>query len=96
MTFNPPATLKWILGAYNKLKQIYRDSRRIHKVGPQKDHKVSGYVLHIPYVVWAEIKYVEWAEKPAAHDMVKKFLSGIPNTHCGMGLSIALQDENRF
>ena len=23
--------------------------------------------------------FVEWAEKPAAHDMVKKFVSGIPN-----------------
>ena len=40
--------------------------------------------------------FVEWAEKPAAYDMVKKFVSGIPNTHCGIGLSIALQDENRF
>ena len=41
--------------------------------------------------------YVEWAEKPAAHDMVMIFFfSGIPNTPCGMGLSIALQDENRF
>ena len=45
---------------------------------------------------YRDIYYVEWAEKPAAHDMVKKFLSGIPNMHCEMGLSIALQDENRF
>ena len=45
---------------------------------------------------YRDMYYVEWAEKTAAHDMVKKFLSGIPNRHCGMGLSIALQDENRF
>ena len=36
---------------------------------------------------YRDMYFVEWAEKPAAHDMVKKFVSGIPNTHCGMGLS---------
>ena len=45
---------------------------------------------------YRDMYYVEWAEKPAAHDMVNFFFSGIPNTPCGMGLSIALQDENRF
>ena len=35
---------------------------------------------------YRDMYFVEWAEKPAAHDMVKKFVSGIPNTHCGMGL----------
>ena len=76
MTFNPPAALKWILGAYNKLKKyiVILDDTTKHR----------------------DMYYAEWAEKPEAHDMVKKFISGIPNTHCGMGLSIALQDENRF
>ena len=37
---------------------------------------------------YRDMYFVEWAEKPAAHDMVKKFVSGIPNTHCGMGLSL--------
>ena len=36
---------------------------------------------------YRDMYFVEWAEKPAAHDMVKKFVSGIPNTHCGMGLN---------
>ena len=36
---------------------------------------------------YRDMYYVEWAEKPAAHDMVKKFIIGISNTHCGMGLN---------
>ena len=67
MTFNPHAALRWILGAYNKLKK---------------------YIVILDATTkYRDMYFVEWAEKPAAHDMVKKFVSGIPNTHCGMGHS---------
>ena len=45
---------------------------------------------------YRDMYYVEWAEKPAAHDMVKKFISGMPNTHYGMGLSIALPGREQI
>ena len=48
MTFNPPAALKWILGAYNKLKK---------------------YIVILDATTkYRHMYYVEWAEKPAAHD----------------------------
>ena len=45
-----------------------------------------------------DMYFVEWAVKPVADDMLRNLsvMRGIPNTHCGMGLSITLRDENRF
>ena len=45
---------------------------------------------------YRDMYFAEWAEKPAAHDMVKKFVSGIPNTHCGMGLGLVSRSRTRI
>ena len=53
MTFNPHAALKWILGAYNKLKYI---------------------VILDATTKYRDMYFVEWAEKPAAHDMIRNYM----------------------